>query len=183
MAKAVKTTEEVTTPEFVVVSGDNKPRRKKTGRPLRLTLRVFIRICHLVERGFAVPLACEAESVSYSLFRFRCQENPRLEERIQQALKVRFDRRHEEALASVLKAGEKLWMAHAWYLERVLPNLYALKNVSRETADDTRAFYDKLTKEQIIELIAAHAAVESERPKAPELKDVTPADDTASTAA
>jgi hypothetical protein len=33
-----------------------------------------------------------------------------------------------------MRAGEKSWMAHAWYLERVLPNLYALKNVNRSEA-------------------------------------------------
>jgi hypothetical protein len=33
-----------------------------------------------------------------------------------------------------MQAGEKSWMAHARYLERVLPNLYALKNVNRSEA-------------------------------------------------
>lgn len=177
MAKAVKTTEEVTTPEFVIVSGTNKPRRKKTGRPLRLTLRVFIKICQHVERGFAVTQACEAESITYSIFRLRCAENPRLEERIQQALKVRFDRRHEEALASVLKAGERSWMAHAWYLERVLPHFYALKTVVRNEGGNTeKAGYTMLSREQLLAILEAERVVEAERPRPPELADSAPAD-------
>jgi hypothetical protein len=184
MAQAVKTAAEVTTPEFVVVSGTNKPRRKKTGRPLRLTLRVFIKICHLVERGFAVTQACEAESISYSVFRLRCAENPRLEKRIQEAIQVRFDRRHEEALASVLKAGEKSWLAHAWYLERVLPNFYALKTVVRNEGNNTeKASYSMLTREQLLAILEAERVVEQEKPRPPELADVTPADETASRAA
>src|ERR1700746_623630 len=156
MSKAVKTTKEVTTPEFVVVSGTNKPSRKKTGRPLRLNLRVFIKICHLVERGFAVTQACEAESISYSVFRFRCAENPRLEKRIQEATQVRFDRRHEEALASVLKAGERSWLAHAWYLERVLPHFYALKTVVRNEGNNTeKPGYTMLTREQLLAILEA----------------------------
>jgi hypothetical protein len=179
MAKAVKTTEEVTTPEFVVVSGTNKPRRKKTGRPLRLTPRVFIRICHLVERGFAVTQACEAESISYSVFRFRCSENPRLEKRIQKAVQVRFDRRHEEALASVLKAGETAWTAHAWFLERALPHLYALKAVVRSEGPTEKAGYGLLTREQLLAILEAERVVEAERPRPPELADSVPADGTA----
>lgn len=112
-----------------------EPKRRTTlaatprGQARRLTLRVFIRICHLVEQGWAITKACESESITYSLFRLRCSENSRLQERIKEAEAIRFQRRHEEAVESVMRAGEKSWMAHAWYLERVLPNLYALKNV------------------------------------------------------
>ena len=177
MAKAVKTTEEITTPEFVVVSRINKPRRKKTGRPLRLTPRVFIRICRLVERGFAVTQACEAESISYSVFRFRCSENPRLEKSIQKAVQVRFDRRHEEALASIIKAGERSWLAHAWILERTMPHLYALKTVVRNEGGNTeRAGYSMLSREQLLAILEAERVVEAERPRPPELADSAPSD-------
>jgi hypothetical protein len=56
----------------------------------------------------------------------RRESNPRLEPRIKEAEAIRFQRRHEEAVESVMRAGEKSWMTHAWYLERVLPNLPAL---------------------------------------------------------
>jgi hypothetical protein len=34
--------------------------RKKLGRPTTLTVRLFIKICHLVEQGMAISRACEA---------------------------------------------------------------------------------------------------------------------------
>jgi len=124
-------------------------RRNPRGQARRLTLRVFIRICHLVEQGWAITKACESESVTYSLFRLRCSENPRLEQRIKEAEAVRFQRRHEEAVASVMRGGEKSWMAHAWYLERVLPQLYSLKNVNRSEGSADQPIGDKVDEEQL----------------------------------
>jgi len=93
--------------EFEVVRPTYKPRGNPRGQARRLTLRVFIRVCHLVEQGWAIIKACESESVTYSLFRLRCSGNPRLEQRIKEAEAVRFQRRHEEAVESVIQAGEK----------------------------------------------------------------------------
>jgi hypothetical protein len=104
--------------EFEVVRPPHQPRRNPRGQTRRLTLRVFVSICHLVEQGWAITKACESQSVTYSLFRLRCSENPRLEQRIKEAEAVRFQRRQEEAVESVMRAGEKSWMAHAWFLER-----------------------------------------------------------------
>jgi hypothetical protein len=119
----IETADETKRVEFEVVRPHYQSRRNPRGKPRRLTLRVFIRICHLVEQGWAVTKACESESITYSLFRLRCSENPRLEQRIKEAEAVRFQRRHEEAVESVMRAGEKSWMAHAWYLERVAATL------------------------------------------------------------
>src|SRR6202008_3591952 len=102
--------------EFEVVRPLYKPRRNPRGQTRRLTARGFIPICHLFEQGWAITKACESESITYSLFRLRCSENPRLELRIKKAEASRFQRRHEEAVESVMRAGEKSWMAHAWYL-------------------------------------------------------------------
>jgi hypothetical protein len=135
--------------EFEVVRPPYKPRGNPRGRAKRLTLRVFVRICHLVEQGWSITKACESESITYSLFRLRCSENPRLEQRIKEAEAVRFQRRHEEAVASVMAAGEKSWMAHAWYLERVLPHLYALKNVNRSEASTDSPIGDKIDEDQL----------------------------------
>jgi hypothetical protein len=117
----IETADEAKRVEFEVVRRSYKPHKNPRGQTRRLTLRVFIRICHRVEQGWAITKACESESITYSLFRIRCSENPRPEQRIKEAEAIRFQRRHEEAV------GQKSWMAHAWYLERVLPNLYALK--------------------------------------------------------
>jgi hypothetical protein len=110
---------------------------------------VFIRICHLVEQGWAITKACESESITYSLFRLRCSENSRLPERIKEAEAIRFQRRHEEAVESVMRGGEKSWMAYAWYLGRVLPNLYALKNVNRSEAATEQPIGGKIDENQL----------------------------------
>jgi hypothetical protein len=105
--------------------------RKKLGRPVRLTVRKFIRICRLVESGHTFVDACEIECVTYQTFRFRVSHSPRLEQRVKQAEAIRSLKRHDEALAAVVKAGERNWVAHAWYLERVHPELYALRKIER----------------------------------------------------
>jgi hypothetical protein len=141
--------DEVKRLDFEVVRPPYKPHRNPRGQARRLTLRVFIRISHLVEQGWAITKACESESITYSLFRLRCSENPRLEQRIKEAEAIRFQRRHEEAVESVMRAGEKSWMAHAWYLERVLPNLYALKNVNRSEAATDQPIGDRIDESQL----------------------------------
>jgi hypothetical protein len=145
----IETTDETKRMEFEVVRPPDKPRRNPRGQTRRLTLRVFVSICHLVEQGWAITKACESQSITYSLFRLRCSETPRLEQRIKEAEAVRFQRRHEEAVESVMRAGEKSWMAHAWYLERVLPNLYALKNVNRTEGSTDQPIGDKIDEDQL----------------------------------
>jgi hypothetical protein len=49
----------------------DEPPRRNPWRPTVLTIRKFLHICHLVEKGFAISRACEAECVSYSRFRQR----------------------------------------------------------------------------------------------------------------
>jgi hypothetical protein len=144
-----QTADETKRLEFEVVRPPYKPHRNPRGQARRLTLRVFIRVCHLVEQGWAITKACESESITYSLFRLRCSENPRLEQRIKEAEAIRFQRRHEEAVESVMRAGEKSWMAHAWYLERVLPNLYALKSVNRSEDSTDQPIGDKIDESQL----------------------------------
>jgi len=144
-----ETADETKRVEFEVVRPPYQARRNPRGQTRRLTLRVFVSICHLVEQGWAITKACESQSVTYSLFRLRCSENPRLEQRIKEAEAVRFQRRHEEALESVMRAGEKSWMAHAWFLERALPHLYSLKNVSRSEDCADRPVGNEVNEEQL----------------------------------
>jgi hypothetical protein len=113
----------------------DKPARRNPWRPTTLTIRVFIKICHHIEHGFSIPNACEVESISYRRFRERVANSLRLAERLKEAETVRFNFRHEQALESVMAAGERSWMAHAWWLERCLPHLYALRSVNRDSGD------------------------------------------------
>jgi hypothetical protein len=143
------TADETKSVEFEVLRPPQQPRRNPRGQTRRLTLRVFVSICHLVEQGWAITKACESQSVTYSLFRLRCSENPRLEQRIKEAEAVRFQRRHEEAVESVMRAGEKSWMAHAWFLERALPRLYSLKNVTRSEPATDQPIGNQVDEEQL----------------------------------
>jgi hypothetical protein len=112
----------------VVRDGTPRPR----GRPVILTPRLFVKICHAIEKGTATSMACKVHQVTYSHFRFRVARSPLLEERLKKAEDVRFALRHDFALAAIIEAGKKSWMAYAWYLERVLPGHYALRRVDRE---------------------------------------------------
>jgi hypothetical protein len=119
------------------------------GRPLFLTAKRFVRICKHIEMGQSVTAACRLELVDYSGFRRHVQRNEKYQARLKEAEAIRFQRRHEEAVESVMRAGEKSWMAHAWYLERVLPNLYALKNVNRSEASTDQPVGDRIDETQL----------------------------------
>jgi hypothetical protein len=116
---------------------DDPPRRR--GRPTILTIRAFAKICRNIEAGFSIPNACAVEAISYRSFRNRVCKSERLAARLKEAETIRFNLRHEQALASVMEAGEKSWMAHAWWMERCIPQLYALRRVDRDNPDDKPA--------------------------------------------
>src|SRR6266446_5595396 len=127
----------------------DRPTRHNPWRPTVLTIRKFVRICHLVEQGFAISRACEIECITYSRFRFRVQRSPRLQERLKEAEATRFNLRHEQALESIMAAGERSWMAHAWWLERCLPNLYALRAVNRDQTSEEQPIGDRIPAERL----------------------------------
>src|SRR6516225_8972937 len=80
------------------------PRR---GRPMTLTLRVFVKVCRHIEAGFSVPNSCSMEGVSYRNFRLRCSQSARLKERLRQAQNVRDDLLREQCLEAIMRAGER----------------------------------------------------------------------------
>jgi hypothetical protein len=84
---------------------------------------------------------------TYSHFRFRVARSARLQERLKQAETVRFNLRHEQALESIMAAGERSWMAHAWWLERCPPHLYVLRNVNRSDPNESSASEEELPAE------------------------------------
>jgi hypothetical protein len=47
-----------------------EPPRRNPPHPTTLTIRKFLRICRLVEKGFATSRARQVECISYSRFRF-----------------------------------------------------------------------------------------------------------------
>jgi hypothetical protein len=122
---------------------------RKRGRPIVLTVRVFIKICHLIEQGMSIPRACEACSVSYGWFGIRVSRSQRLQQRLKQAEKTRFNLRHEQAIESIMEAGTRSWMAHAWWAERNLPERYAMRAVPRPADTDTEKPADDLPAERL----------------------------------
>jgi hypothetical protein len=88
---------------------------------------------------------------------------------LKEAEQVRFNLRHEQALESIMAAGERSWMAHAWWLERCLPHLYALRNVNR--ADPS----EEQPQEEIpAEVLAKHRALLLELAREDEAKRQIP---------
>ena len=70
---------------------------------------------------------------------------------------MRFNLRHEQALESIMAAGERSWMAHAWWLERNLPHLYALRTVNRDSGDTEQlALCDKMSLEPLPMTMASY---------------------------
>jgi hypothetical protein len=112
-----------------IVRDDPPP--AKRGRPVRLNLRVFLRICRAVEKGSAITHACESELVTYSHFRFRVSKSRRLQERFKQAETCRDQVMRAEALASIRAAFPRNWPAAMTFLERMWPNEFALRTVNR----------------------------------------------------
>jgi hypothetical protein len=117
---------------FELIRNNEGPRR-------RLTVRKFIQICHLIENGMAIYRACESEGVTYALFRLRVTQSERLAQRLKKAEQLRASIRFEHACASIMDAGEQSWMAHAWWLERSYPQLFALRTVNRSDPEAKQA--------------------------------------------
>jgi len=135
--------------EWEVVT--EEPPRRNPWRPTTLTVRKFLRICHLIEQGFATSRACEAECISYQRFRFRVQRSLRLQQRLKEAEDVRFNLRHEECMAIILSHAPRSWLAAAWWLERNLPARYALRNVPRPDPDESTDEAEEEIPSQVLE--------------------------------
>jgi hypothetical protein len=91
---------------------DEPPPRRNPWRPTTLTIRKFVYICNIIEKGWEILRACEVGCISYSRFRFRVSRSPRLQERLKDAETFRLNLRHEYALESIMAAGERSWMVH-----------------------------------------------------------------------
>jgi hypothetical protein len=165
-------------PEFEIV------RTVKTGRPLFLTSKRFVRICKLIEQGESASEACRQQLVTYARFRFHVQRNEKYQRRLKQAEQVREQFLYEFHMANVKKHAPRNVISSLWWLERRYPERFALRTVVRnEGGTGEKAGYTMLSREQLLAILEAERVVEAERPRTPELADVTPVDNADSGAA
>ena len=130
-----------------------------------MTKRKFIAVCKRVEEGWTITRACQAEGISYRNFRTRVSNNARLQRRLSEAETTRLELRREEAVAAILEAGQKSWMAYAWFLERVFPNSFALRSVARPDSEQ-----DEPEPELPAEVLARHRALMLEQAREDEAR-------------
>jgi hypothetical protein len=124
----------------------------RTGRPLKLTARCFIRICHLVERGESITNACEIELVTWRTFRNHVLRNPKYQRRLKEAEEIREHFLKEFHIANISKHSVKNVVASMWWLERRYPNEFALRSVIREEVNSAaQEVFGKISLEQLIE--------------------------------
>jgi hypothetical protein len=119
------------------------------GRPLFLTARRFIRICHLIERGANAAAACKAESVTYRGFRRHVKMSEKYQRRLKEAEETRENFWREFHLANIAKHAEKNVLASLWWLERRYPNEFALRVVNRNVNCNETPIGDQVGEEQL----------------------------------
>src|SRR6516164_4423813 len=91
--------------ELVVVRTDEPLR---SGRPLFLNARRFIRICHLIEQGESASEACRRECVTYRNFRLHVSRSTKYQRRLKQAVEVREHFLREFHIANITKHATKM---------------------------------------------------------------------------
>jgi hypothetical protein len=123
----------------------------------------FICACRRIELGWSATCAAEAEGFTYRRFRQLCARSS-FERRYRRAEQLRLQRRREEAEETVLAAGEKSWMARAWWLERRFPAEFALRNVQRGEGTEPPATVDKLTDAQVQEHLERERRIAAQAP-------------------
>jgi hypothetical protein len=165
-------------PEFEVV------RTVKTGRPLFLTPKRFVRICKLIEQGESASEACRLELVTYQGFRAHVKRNPKYQRRLKSAEETREEFLREFHIENIRKHAPKNLLASLWWLERRYPNQFALRNVIRSDGDPgAKLVGDQITAEkakEISEQIAEFAIEREKRIRAGQLpsssgvNDLTP---------
>jgi hypothetical protein len=124
----------------------------------------FICACRRIELGWSATAAAESEGLSYRRLRQLCAR-PSFERRYRQAEQLRLLRRREEAEETVMAAGEKSWMARAWWLERRYPDEFALRNVVRGNggAEQTPTC-ERLTDAQVVEHLERERRIAEQAP-------------------
>jgi hypothetical protein len=161
--------------DAIIKGGNGNLPRHPGGRPVKLTVERFLRICALVERGITNTQACQAEGINYSGFRSHVRRKPWWAKRFQHADQIRDEYLRDFHLANVTKDakgyqdGETFvrgsWAASAWILERKFPQLFALRYTQHRTGDNAeKPQYAELTREQLLASIARAKELEAEAP-------------------
>jgi hypothetical protein len=105
--------------------------RNAGGRPKKLTVRRFLRICDWIQKGKSNTLACQTEDVDYSGFRAHVRRKPWWRKRYEHADQVRDEYLRDIHLTNIVRHSDNNWQASAWLLERKFPDLFALRSVNR----------------------------------------------------
>lgn len=140
--------------------------RERSGRPLFITARRFIKICRWIEKGESAVDACRHECCTYSGFRSHVSRNPKYAKRLKKAEAVREQWLREFHIDNIKQHAPRTVAASLFWLERRYPAEFSLRPVNRpDSASDEKRHYQALTQQEILECIRASERVELERPK------------------
>lgn len=151
--------------ELEVVRPDNW-QQTRGKRPVTLDPKRFIRICRHVQTGCSTVEACLTEGVTYRRFRQLCASRPTYQKRYEKAERIRFDVRRERMEALVIQHAEQSWQAAIAWLERNLPQKWALKIVPRIDPSE-----EKAEPEIPAEVLARHRALMLEMAREDEARE------------
>jgi hypothetical protein len=115
------------------------PAQHQGRRPATLDKRRFIRVCKLIQIGSSTVAACLTEGVTYRRFRQLCASRPIYQKRYEKAEQLRFNVRRERMEQLVIQHAEQSWQAAIAWLERNIPQKWALKIVPRIDPSDEQA--------------------------------------------
>ena len=139
--------------------------RPRLGRPLFLTARRFVRICHWIEQGQSAAVACKRELVTYQGFRRHVSRNPKYQRRLRQAEEVRDAFLREYHLANITRHAAENLSASLWYLEHKHPAEFSLRPFTRDSGDlEQQALCDKISLEQLVENAKLAREIEANPP-------------------
>lgn len=149
-------------PEDAIHLSDNSPRHAG-GRPTKLTVARFLRICGWIQQGRSNTVACRAEGVDYTTFRAHTRRKRRWTWRYELADKVRDETLQDIHLSNIARHAKESWQASAWILSHKFSHIYSTRgNADDDNAD--RPQYAELTREQLLASIARAKELEAEAP-------------------
>jgi hypothetical protein len=128
--------------------GDDEPRHAG-GRPRKLTVAKFLKICSWIEKGRPNIIACKNENINYSGFRFHIRTRLWWRKRYEIADTMRDEYFRDVHLANIIHHSQTNWTASAWLLERKFPHLFGMKNVNRDTAPADKPIGNEIPAERL----------------------------------
>jgi hypothetical protein len=141
---------------------------KSNGRPVKMSPRIFIKVCQLIEAGGIETNICEAFGVQYGTMWLHCSRKPAWKRRLEKAREIRKAVWHEMHCQNIMKQAPKNVVASLWWLERNFPEQYALRTVNRQI-NSHELVLDRVTPEQLIADVRLAQQVANERVQLPSL--------------